>query len=88
VFGNNLAYIAQYSSAREDNDVNLQAMQQIVESVEINPPQSWSHVVATSIGISGKRNWRSCRGKAAEQELHDIATAARDKAAFSRCTWH
>lgn len=52
VFGNNLAYIAQYSSAREDNDVNLQAMQQIVESVEINPLQSWSHVVATSIGIA------------------------------------
>jgi hypothetical protein len=51
VFDNNLAYIAQYSSAREDNDVNLQAMQQIVESVEINPLQSWSHVVATSIGI-------------------------------------
>jgi hypothetical protein len=52
VFGNNLAYIAQYSSAREDNDVNLQAMQQIVKSVEINPLQSWSHVVATSIGIA------------------------------------
>jgi hypothetical protein len=51
VFDNNLAYIAQYSSAREDNDINLQAMQQIVESVEINPLQSWSHVVATSIGI-------------------------------------
>ena len=51
VFDNNLAYIAQYSSAREDNDVNLQAMQQIVESVKINPLQSWSHVVATSIGI-------------------------------------
>lgn len=40
VFDNNLAYIAQYSSAREDNDINLQAMQQIVESVEINPLQS------------------------------------------------
>jgi hypothetical protein len=52
VFGNNLAYIAQYSSARENNDVNLQAMQQIVESVEINPLQSWSHVVATSIRIA------------------------------------
>ena len=52
VFDNNLAYTAQYSSAREDNDINLQAMQQIVESVEINPLQSWSHVVATSIGIA------------------------------------
>jgi hypothetical protein len=27
-------------------------MQQIVESVEISPPQSWSHAVATSIGIA------------------------------------
>jgi hypothetical protein len=27
-------------------------MQQIVESIEINPPQSWSHVVSTSIGIA------------------------------------